>query len=159
MIEYYKNEYEEGRQRVDGEFVLKLFQEAFRKNELHIDKKVCKHVLINFLTSLSYSLFNEPERYMDLGKFVVYRSENLHNLLTFQAKDGENALSIKQYVDRGGLYSEELTEVVTEFVENLSASALEEQQKSISKIAELNELSEKARERKKRRVKGENHGV
>lgn len=152
MILYNKNDYQEGREKVNGDLVFQLFQEALKKNDIITDEKVCKHVIMNFLTELAFQLYLYPERYLDLGKFVIYRSENLHNLLTVQAKDGENAVSAREYIRRGGLYSEELTEVVGNFVKELSVTALEEQQKAADKVNELNELSSKVQKRSKKRT-------
>ena len=159
MILFNQNDYEDGRKRVNGDNLFKLFCKVLRHNGINTDEKVCKHVLINLLTELCYELYDAPEQYIDLGTFVLYRSENLHNLLTVQAKDGENAASIVKHVRNGGLYSEDLTDIVTDFVKDLSMSALEEQQKAAQKVQELNELSAKARKRRIKEHKEKNYGV
>lgn len=153
MLKYNKNDYDEGRERVKGDLAINFLKKALEKNDIKIEDNVCKRVFMDFASNLFFNLYEEPEKYLDMGKFVIYRSANLFNLLTIQAKSGENAKTILDYVAHGGVYSEELGNLVENFVRNLSEEAVREQQKTSQKVNELTQLSNKAKKMSKKRTK------
>ena len=68
---------------------------------------------------MAYYLYEEPTRYIDFKKMVLYRDVNLNNLLVLEAKEGENAQSIMDFYRNGGAYSEELERLVKSFIEGI----------------------------------------
>lgn len=148
MIKYNKNEYMLGRERVEGDLVFELFRKVTEEQGVAIDTDKCRHIVIGFLSKVAHNLYLEPEKYLDMGMFVLYRSENLYNLITMQAKTGENAQSIKNYVDNGGLYGADIQKLVKTFAGELLEDSIERETKATETITKLTSLSKKRKRNK-----------
>ena len=119
MISYKKQKYSDIRTPMTDEVFVQLVQETLKVNGVEVKEEVARRVLLSVFTSMAYYLYEEPTRYIDFKKMVLYRDVNLNNLLVLEAKEGENAQSIMDSYKNGGAYSEELERLVKSFIEGI----------------------------------------
>ena len=91
MISYKKQKYSDIRTPMTDEVFVQLVQETLKVNGVEVKEEVARRVLLSVFTSMAYYLYEEPTRYIDFKKMVLYRDVNLNNLLVLEAKEGENA--------------------------------------------------------------------
>lgn len=133
MLKYLEDNYEDGREPVNSSILTAILEETIRMTSggklLPIDYKSAVKL---FLTSINYFFFLHPEQYVDFGKFVGYRSTDLKNLWTVEAKPGETAESIYHYMKNGGLQAEELKNLVEQFATDF----ISDSEKRIKELSE-----------------------
>lgn len=137
MISYKKQKYNDIRTAISDKVLVELLQKTLESNKVQIDYATTKRVLLAFLSSISFYLYNYPEFYVDLKKMVLFRDSALENLFVLQAKESENAKTIMEHYKNGGAFSEELEELIKNFVTGvLEYSTLKEQElsESITKL-------------------------
>lgn len=144
MLKCNKERYDDFRQKADEIVIRDFMGKALKSQEIQIKEGKERYVAIAFLSGLMFYLFENPDKYIDLGKFVIYRSSNLENLLTFEAKDGENARTIFNYYEQGGLYSEELLSLIRTYAESLIVQATEDEAKAEEHINRLKAQTNKS---------------
>ena len=108
MISYKKQKYSDIRTSMPDDVFVQLVQETLKANGVEISEDVARRVLLSVFTSMSFYLYEEPTKYIDFKKMVLYRDEKLNNLLVLEAKEGENARTIMNFYKNGGAFSEEL---------------------------------------------------
>lgn len=125
----------------DDVFV-QLVQETLKANGVEISEDVARRVLLSVLTSMSFYLYEEPTKYIDFKKMVLYRDEKLNNLLVLEAKEGENARTIMNFYKNGGAFSEELEKLITSFIKGILAYSTEKEIEVTSTINKIQSSKE-----------------
>lgn len=119
MIQYKKQKYNDIRSALADNVFVNLLRETLRVNKVEVAEDETRRIFVSLLAAMSYYLYEHPEYYIDLNKMVIYRDTNLKNLITIEAKEGENAKSIMDFYKNGGAFSEELEKLVKAFVQGM----------------------------------------
>lgn len=142
MLKYFKDNYEEGRRPIDLSILEGIFAETMKIASPNVDIStvdVCKSVRL-FLASLSYYFHLHPEQYVDFGKFVAYRNIDKNNMWTVEAKAGESADSIYQYMKNGGIEIDELRSMIKQYSSDLLMYSKEQIDNLSDSMEKINEL-------------------
>ena len=133
MLKYFKDEYTDGREPVDFGILAAFLEETLRlTSNVEVREINCSKTVLLFLAGINYYFYLHPEQYVDFGKFVAYRSIDMKNLWTLEAKDGETAQTIYEFFKNGGLEMEEVKRIVESYATDLL-------QNSTQKLTELSE--------------------
>lgn len=142
MISYKKQKYSDIRTSMPDDVFVQLVQETLKANGVEISEDVARRVLLSVLTSMSFYLYEEPTKYIDFKKMVLYRDEKLNNLLVLEAKEGENARTIMNFYKNGGAFSEELEKLITSFIKGILAYSTEKEIEVTSTINKIQSSKE-----------------
>ena len=142
MISYKKQQYSDIRTSMPDDVFVQLVQETLKANGVEISEDVARRVLLSVLTSMSFYLYEEPTKYIDFKKMVLYRDEKLNNLLVLEAKEGENARTIMNFYKNGGAFSEELEKLITSFIQGILAYSTEKEIEVTSTINKIQSSKE-----------------
>lgn len=141
MLKYKSESYETGRAPISSDILVQVFQEVLKNESIEVEPEVARRIIQYFLASVSYYFYNNPEFFVDFKKMVLYRDSKLQNLITLEAKDGENAETIKQYLSSGGAFSEELISMVDSFVKNMLNYSTKKEKEVTSDIERIKKLT------------------
>lgn len=128
---------------MDEKFIMMFMGSLLQAQKIQVSVEQARTIALSFLSGLSYYLYQNPHVYMDLGRYAIYRNCRLDNLITVEAKAGENAQSIKDYYESGGLQAEEIKEMVYNFARGLVNSARSSQESASDDISKIEELASK----------------
>ena len=142
MISYKKQKYSDIRTPMTDEVFVQLVQETLKVNGVEVKEEIARRVLLSVFTSMAYYLYEEPTRYIDFKKMVLYRDVNLNNLLVLEAKEGENARTIMNFYKNGGAFSEELEKLITSFIKGILAYSTEKEIEVTSTINKIQSSKE-----------------
>ena len=142
MISYKKQKYSDIRTSMPDDVFVQLVQETLKATGVEISEDVARRVLLSVLTSMSFYLYEEPTKYIDFKKMVLYRDEKLNNLLVLEAKEGENARTIMNFYKNGGAFSEELEKLITSFIKGILAYSTEKEIEVTSTINKIQSSKE-----------------
>ena len=142
MISYKKQKYSDIRTSMPDDVFVQLVQETLKANGVEISEDVARRVLLSVLPSMSFYLYEEPTKYIDFKKMVLYRDEKLNNLLVLEAKEGENARTIMNFYKNGGAFSEELEKLITSFIKGILAYSTEKEIEVTSTINKIQSSKE-----------------
>ena len=142
MISYKKQKYSDIRTSMPDDVFVQLVQETLKANGVEISEDVARRVLLSVLTSMSFYLYEEPTKYIDFKKMVLYRDEKLNNLLVLEAKEGENARTIMNFYKNSGAFSEELEKLITSFIKGILAYSTEKELEVTSTINKIQSSKE-----------------
>lgn len=140
MIKYKEQRYDSIRRPINSDILVQILQDTLKVYHVDLNKEDVKGILVSVLSSISYYFFQNPAVYIDFPKMVLYRHTNLKNLITLEAKGNENAQSILKYYQDGGLYSEQLKELVQNFTKCLLEYSQEREVELSAEIQSLNKL-------------------
>ena len=77
MISYKKQKYSDIRTPMTDEVFVQLVRETLKANGVEVEEEVARRVFLSVFTSMAYYLYEEPTRYIDFKKMVLYRDINL----------------------------------------------------------------------------------
>ena len=141
-MSYKKQKYSDIRTSMPDDVFVQLVQETLKANGVEISEDVARRVLLSVLPSMSFYLYEEPTKYIDFKKMVLYRDEKLNNLLVLEAKEGENARTIMNFYKNGGAFSEELEKLITSFIKGILAYSTEKEIEVTSTINKIQSSKE-----------------
>ena len=142
MLKYFKDEYAEGRSPIDLGILESIFSETLKLASPNVDMNtvnVAKSVRL-LLASISYYFHLHPEQYVDFGKFVAYRGVDLKNMWIVEAKAGETADSIYQYMKNGGIEVDELRDIITQYSSDLLVHSKERIENLSDSLKQIDEI-------------------
>ena len=142
MISYKKQKYSDIRTSMPDDVFVQLVQETLKANGVEISEDVARRVLLSVLTSMSFYLYEEPTKYIDFKKMVLYRDEKLNNLLVLEANEAEHARTIMNFYKNGGAFSEELEKLITSFIKGILAYSTEKEIEVTSTINKIQSSKE-----------------
>ena len=141
MLKFFKDDYADGREPIDMTLLENIFSETLKISTGVILTDVeYKKALLLLFAGINYYFYLHPEQYIDFGKFVAYRSIDIKNLWTIEAKDGENANTIYDYFKNGGLEMEELKQLVLEYSSDILKSSSKRALELSNDIEELGDI-------------------
>lgn len=141
MLKFFKDDYADGREPIDMTLLENIFSETLKISTGVILTDVeYKKALLLLFAGINYYFYLHPEQYIDFGKFVAYRSIDIKNLWTIEAKDGENANTIYDYFKNGGLEIEELKQLVLEYSSDILKSSSKRALELSDDIEELGDI-------------------
>lgn len=146
MIKYKKQQYYDIRTPISDEVLMQLFSETCKVNKVDIDDDTARKIVTSYITGILYYLYKNPEYYIDMKKFVLYRDTNLNNLVTIEAKGDNNAQTILDYYSKGGVMLEELEKLIMGFVNGLLTHSIAKQAELTEKISNIENLTNKCSE-------------
>lgn len=141
-MKYYKERYEQ-LNRYEGTVPVEhLLTSVLNKEGIEIDSEKARRIILMLLGELGRMFFYEPQNYFDFGKFVAYRKgSDKNNLITVEAKEGEDAETIHAYLRSGGLYVPELQNLAESFINGLLVRSVQAQKAAIEDIQKLTALT------------------
>lgn len=141
-MKYYKERYEQLNKYEGTAPIENLLISVLNKEGIEIDSEKARRIILMLLGELGRMFFYEPQNYFDFGKFVVYRKgSDKNNLLTVEAKEGEDAETIHAYLRSGGLYVPELQNIAEAFITGLLEHSVKAQKATIEDIQKLTSLT------------------
>lgn len=143
MLRYYQDKFNKGREKAEGDVLVQLLEKALNQQGISTERESCRKALLIFFAELTYMLFNNPEHYYELDKFVLYRKgADVSNLLSIESLEGLPANRVYEYYKKGGLYIPELYELTKMFMSDLISHSSEAELKvsnNISRVAQVHE--------------------
>ena len=141
-MKYYKERYEQLNKYEGIAPVEHLLTSVLNKEGIEIDSEKARRIILMLLGELGRMFFYEPQNYFDFGKFVAYRKgSDKNNLITVEAKEGEDAETIHAYLRSGGLYVPELQNLAESFINGLLVRSVQAQKAAIEDIQKLTALT------------------
>ena len=140
---------------MDDKFLSMFLTSLLKGQGINVGIEQSRTIALRFIAGIAYYLYSNPQIYLDLGKYAIYRGCRLDNLLTVEAKNGENAQSIQDYYEAGGLQLEQLQGMITTFAKGLLTSASESQQDALDEIAKIEQLTSQRKQVSTQKKKGE----
>lgn len=141
MLKFFKDDYADGREPIDMTLLENIFSETLKiSTGVVLTDVEYKKALLLLFAGINYYFYLHPEQYIDFGKFVAYRSIDIKNLWTIEAKDGENANTIYDYFKNGGLEMEELKQLVLEYSSDILKSSSKRALELSNDIEELGDI-------------------
>lgn len=142
MLRYYLDRYNKDREKADPIALTKLMQIALKKAKVELPEIEATKVAIKFLVDLADFFYRNPDTYLSLGPFALYRcAPNNKNLLTMDSIKS-NAKEIKDFYDMFGLDMEELKDLTSKFVEGLIQHSSEAEKKATEEIEKIKRATE-----------------
>ncbi len=147
MLRYYQDKFNKGREKADGSVLVQLLEKALNQQGISTERESCRKALLIFFAELTYALFNNPQQYYELDKFVLYRrGTDIGNLLTIESLEGLPASRVYEYYKQGGLYIPEVYELARTFVSDLLIHSTEAEAKVSKDISRVTQVNEKRKE-------------
>lgn len=141
MLKIFEDKYDIGRTPIDTGLLSKILQESIKLTGNTLDDEACHKAVLMFVACTNYYLYLHPQQYIDFGKFVAYRGIDLKNLLTIEAKDGENASTIYEYYKNGGAEALILKQIINTYASELVVDSVNAEERASEDIKKLQGLT------------------